>query len=95
MLFILQGEVECTRADGCTAGVVGAGQSLGEVALLTNSARSTTATARAEVHAGVISRDDLNALVRQRPDIGVVLYRNLAERIGSRLHQIDLDHSDD
>ena len=47
-----------------------------------------------EVHAGVITRDDLNTLVRQRPDIGVVLYRNLAENFGSKLKRLDGEHRD-
>ena len=53
---------------------------------------AATPTAQWEVHAGVIRKPDLDALVRQRPDIGVVLYRNLAEGVGSKLRQFDLDH---
>ena len=92
MFLLLEGEVERVLADGCSVGLTGAGECLGEVALLTGAAHAATATAQREVHAGVIRKQDLDALVRQRPDIGVVLYRNLAEGVGSKLRQFDLDH---
>jgi len=38
----------------------------------------------------VLLRDDLQDLVRQRPDIGVVLYRNLARGLGEKLRRADL-----
>jgi len=94
MLLLLHGEVERLLPDGCSAGLVGAGECLGEVALLTGAAHSATAMVRSDVHAGVITGEDLNALVRQRPDIGVVLYRNLAKGFGSRLKRLDVEHRD-
>ena len=36
-------------------------------------------------------RDALNRLVRQRPDIGVVIYRNLAAQLGAKLLRADHD----
>jgi len=42
------------------------------------------------VRAAVLPRDDLQALVRQRPDIGVVLFRNLARGLGEKLRRADL-----
>jgi len=95
MFLLLQGDVERVLSDGCSAGVSGAGECIGEVALLTGSPHAASAVARSEVHTGVIRKEDLAALVRQRPDIGVVLYRNLAEGVGSRLRQFDLDHMDE
>jgi CRP-like cAMP-binding protein len=92
MFLLLEGEVERVLSDGCSVGVAGAGECLGEVALLSGADHAATATARREVHAGVIRKQDLDALVRQRPDIGVALYRNLAEGVGSKLRQFDLDH---
>ncbi len=92
MFLLLHGEVERVLADGSCAGLTRAGDCLGEVALLTGTDHAATAVARNRVHAGVIRKKDLSALVRQRPDIGVVLYRNLAEGLGSKLRQLDLDH---
>ena len=94
MLLLLRGEVERLLPDGCSAGLIGAGECLGEVALLTGAGHSATAVARSEVHAGVMTREDLTALVRQRPDIGVTLYRNLAEGIGSKLQRVENEHRD-
>jgi hypothetical protein len=92
MFLLIVGEVDRVEPDGCAAGASHAGECLGEVAMLTRSEHATSATARGKVVAGVLGRDELEALVRQRPDIGVVLYRNLAEWVGSRIHELDLEH---
>jgi len=93
MFLLIAGEVDRIEPDGCSAGAARAGECLGEVAMLTGANHVLTATARGEVLAGVLRKGDLTALVRQRPDIGVVLYRNLAEWVGSRIHQLDLSHA--
>jgi CRP-like cAMP-binding protein len=94
MFLVIDGEVERLLPDGCTAGVVGAGQCIGEAALLSGAPHAVGAVARSAVQAGVVERGDLAHLVRQRPDIGVALYRNLAEGVGARLQRLDLDHTD-
>ena len=94
MYLLLAGEAERVLPDGCEAGTFGPGSSLGAVAMLTGGEHVATATAKSDVHAGVISRTAFAALVRQRPDIGVVLYRNLARAFGSQLRQADLEHED-
>ena len=43
-----------------------------------------------DVKAAVLRRQDLEELVRQRPDIGVVLFRNLARGLGEKLRRSDL-----
>ena len=69
---------------------MGPGECLGEVALLTGTEHSATAIAVGAVEAAVISRTGLEELVRLRPDIGVVLYRNLASGLGEKLRRTDL-----
>jgi len=59
------------------------------VALLTGSPHSTTAYATTDVRAAFLKGSDLTDLVRQRPDIGVVLYRNLARGLGEKLRRAD------
>ncbi|MEJ2539499.1 MAG: GNAT family N-acetyltransferase [Gemmatimonadota bacterium] len=59
-------------------GSVGAGECLGETALLTGTDHSATAVAASPLEMAVIRRDPLEALVRRRPTIGVALYRNVA-----------------
>ena len=51
---------------------------------------SADAVVRSPVRAAVLPRGDLQELVRQRPDIGVVLFRNLARGLGEKLRRTDL-----
>ena len=89
--LILSGEV-CVQVGrpGETVGTVGPGECLGEVAFLTGTQHSASALAIGAVETAVMSRGDLDELVRQRPDIGVVLYRNLAGGLGEKLRRTDL-----
>lgn len=91
MYVLLEGEVRI-EVPGRQApiGTVRAGECLGEVALLKEAPHSATATAKTHVEAGVLSDADLKDLVRQRPDIGVVLYRNLASDVGGKLRRSGL-----
>ena len=89
--LILGGEVAIEVGEpGSRVGTVGPGECLGEVALLTGTEHSATAIAVGAVEAAVISRTGLEELVRLRPDIGVVLYRNLASGLGEKLRRTDL-----
>jgi GNAT superfamily N-acetyltransferase len=92
MRVILAGEVDILvpstgEAPPRRVGRVGAGECLGETALLTATDHSATAVAAADVEAAVIRRDPLEALIRRRPSIGVVLYRNVAQGLGSKLRR--------
>lgn len=91
MYLILDGQVSI-YLDGKepAIGTVRAGECLGEIAVLTGSAHSATARAVTEVEAGVLTKSDLHAIVRLRPGIGVVLYRNLARGLGQKLRRADL-----
>jgi len=86
LFLLLEGAVE-VRLPGAAApaGHVTAGEPLGERALLTGQHHSARATATSPVEAAVLHRDDLRAVERQRPDIGLVLYRNLAIGLGRKL----------
>ncbi len=59
------------------------------MALLTGTPHSATAVAVGAVEAAVMTRAGLEELVRLRPDIGVVLYRNLASGLGEKLRRTD------
>jgi GNAT superfamily N-acetyltransferase len=90
MLVILRGEVAIKRGSPpLTLGTVGPGESLGERSLLTGEERSAMAQASTVVVAAAISREEMAALTRQRPDIGVVLYRNLAVGLGRKLQRLN------
>lgn len=74
---------------GEAVGSVGEGESLGEVSTLSGTAHSATAVAREAVETAVLSHEALNRLIRQRPDIGTMLYRNLAVGLGEKLQRSD------
>ena len=84
--IVLEGEVEISRGKNQTPiGTVRAGESLAEMSLLTRSEHSATATAQSDVETAVLSHQEVTQLVRLRPDIGLVIYRNLATGLGKKL----------
>jgi hypothetical protein len=89
---LLEGEVRVvmTRGEKRAVGSVGPGECLGEVSLLMGTKHSADAVVSSPVRAAVLAREDLQELVRQRPDIGVVLFRNLARGLGEKLRRADL-----
>ena len=92
MYLILEGDV-AVHLEGRSdpIGHVRPGECLGEISVLTGSRHAATARARTPVEAGVLTKQDLEGLVRLRPGIGVVLYRNLARGLGEKLRRTDLD----
>lgn len=92
MYLVLSGEVDIHMA-GCDrpVGRVGAGESLGETAVLTGGRYMAGGTARTEVELGVIPARALQDLVRIRPDIGVIVFRNLARGLRDKLQRADSD----
>lgn len=77
-----------------SVGSVHAGECLGEVSLLLSGSRSATAVARTDVEAAVLTHEVLNELIRLRPDIGLIIYRNLAAGISHKLRRSDLRRVD-
>ncbi len=91
MYVILDGLVLITvEGSEQPVGTVGVGECLGEMSLLTGASHSATACARGEVESAVLLHHDLAELIRQRPDIGLLIYRNLAVGMGNKLHRSDL-----
>lgn len=70
-------------------GVVREGELLGEVSLLRKTPHTATAIADGPVEAAMVRHRDLNELLEQRADIGVVLFRNLAAGLSSKLSRTD------
>ena len=87
--LLLSGTAEVRIGDRSNpVATVGSGETVGELSLLgAGHAHAATIAAgeSGEVEAAVLDRDALGALVRQRPDIGVVIYRNLAGQLGEKL----------
>ena len=59
------------------------------MSLLCSTLHSATAVAGSEMEAAVLTHGDLTQLVRRRPDVGVVLYRNVAVGLGRKLRRLD------
>jgi GNAT superfamily N-acetyltransferase len=85
LYVLLGGEVSINVRGAGPVGRVAAGECLGEMALLKAAPHSATATAATPVEAAVLGHQDLTDLVRLRPDIGLLLYKNLAVGIGEKL----------
>lgn len=87
MWIILSGEVRILVPGSRRVGTVGPGECLGETALLTGTPHSADAVATTPIEVAVVRGSDLETLVRRRPSTGVVLYRNLAQGLGSKLRR--------
>jgi GNAT superfamily N-acetyltransferase len=88
-LYILLAGLADVLQSGARVGAVASGECLGEMSLLTGQPHSATARARSVITAASLAHRDLEALVRQRPDIGVVIFRNLATGLGEKLSRAD------
>jgi GNAT superfamily N-acetyltransferase len=90
MHVVLDGDVGITvAASADPVGVVRSGECLGEMSLLTGAVHSATATAVTRVETAVLGHEDLTELIRQRPDIGLHIYHNLAVGMGEKLKRRD------
>jgi len=88
MFILIDGSVQVSLGDDDQVlGTVASGDTVGELSLLTGEPHSATARAEAPVMAAVVGRTHLDALIGKRPDIGLVLYRNLAIALGRKLQR--------
>jgi CRP-like cAMP-binding protein/GNAT superfamily N-acetyltransferase len=88
MYLVVEGRVRI-HVEGGLVGVVSSGECLGEVSFLNGTPHAASATAETPVDVGVLGRAALEELVRRRPDIGSVVYRNLARGLGEKLLRAD------
>ncbi len=88
LYVVLDGQVDVSIESVCRAvGSVTGGECLGELSLLFAAPHSATATARTQVEAAVLDRQDIAELIRLRPDIGIQIYKNLAMELGRKLQR--------
>lgn len=89
MHLILAGEVELLAEGSRRLAVVSTGQCVGETSLLSSPesapAHSVDAIAKTSVETADFPNRKFWELIRRRPDIGVVIYRNLAAEISTKL----------
>ncbi|MHC4989549.1 MAG: GNAT family N-acetyltransferase [Planctomycetota bacterium] len=90
LYLLAEGEAEVLVSDGrLQVGVLGAGETVGEMGLLRDDAHDATVVARSKISAIRLPYSGLMALVRRRPDIGVVIFRNMATGLGDKLRRAD------
>jgi CRP-like cAMP-binding protein len=88
LYIVLLGHVAIScGTPSATIGTVHTGETCGEVSLLSARPHSATATAEGHVEAAELLHRDLADLIRRRPDIGVIIYRNLAVGLGDKLRR--------
>ena len=86
LYLVLQGEVAISSDPSSRViGTVHTGETCGEVSLLSARPHSATATAVSHIEVAELLRRDLEDLIRRRPDIGMIIYRNLAIGLGDKL----------
>jgi GNAT superfamily N-acetyltransferase len=96
MYLVIKGKASVTLGESAReVGFVSAGEAVGELSLLTSERHSATVTAKLPVLAATLSGGSLAELIRERPDIGVVLYRNLAVGLGRKLQRMDASLAND
>lgn len=95
LLLLLDGDVSVDTLGEPNAlvpiGVLGAGSIIGEMALLDGAPRSATCTAVSPVQAAGLSRQGLQRLIDEHPEVAVKLLIGLAARIAERLRAM-ADH---
>jgi len=91
--IVLSGQASVHRSGrDAVVGTVGPGECLGERSLLTGQPHSATAVAVGAVETAALGHADFTSLVRARPDIGLVVYRNLALGLGDKLNRASATH---
>ncbi len=92
MHLILDGEVDLMADGSRKVGCLSTGQCVGETSLLnppqSAPAHSVDALASTIVETAAFGNQQFHELIRRRPDIGVVIYRNLATDISTKLKNL-------
>jgi CRP/FNR family transcriptional regulator, cyclic AMP receptor protein len=79
---IVEGEVEVTK-DGKSLGTRGAGDFIGEIALLVNTPRTATVTAKTPLRFFVLTRQGFRKLIDDHPSVAHKVLHVLGQRVMS------------
>jgi CRP-like cAMP-binding protein len=79
---IVDGEAEATKGGKLLATLTG-GQFVGEIALLTNKARTATVTATTPLRCFILTQADFRHVVERSPGVQLKVMKALAERLAS------------
>ena len=90
MFIVIEGKLRVMMEDSASpVGEVVSGEPVGELSFLTGEKHSASVIAETPCLAVSLASPDLLKLVRQRPDIGLIVYRNLAISVGKKLQRSD------
>ena len=78
--LIVEGKVRVER-DGRVLKVRGAGEFVGEIALIDEGPRSATVTCETPCHLLVLAHREFHTLLSENPDIQLLVLKTLAERV--------------
>lgn len=93
MMLVLDGEVTVenivvSRVSPITVSVLGVGSLIGEMGLVDGEPRNASCTATTEVRCAVLTRDALQDLMTQEPQIGCKLMMAVSLRIAERMRDV-------
>ncbi|WP_169786757.1 HEAT repeat domain-containing protein [Nitriliruptor alkaliphilus] len=84
MLVVITGEVDVHRSDGAVIRSYGAGQHVGELALLSGRPRAADVIAGPDgVHGLLLGAVELEAILEERPEVAIAMLATLAERLAT------------
>ena len=90
MLILLEGRITISKGSPpVQIGQIQKGETVGELSFLSSSPHSATAIAQTKVETATLTPQAFDELVRRRPDIGVIMYRNMAAGVGEKLLRSD------
>lgn len=89
LYFVLDGMAEVYQ-DEILVGQVTKGEILGEISAMTGNNHSVTARATEKVKTAFLTLSALESIMRKRPDMGALLYKNLALGLGQKLMRSNL-----
>jgi GNAT superfamily N-acetyltransferase len=90
---LLSGAVEIRSPQDEPVGTVGPLESLGEQMAISEQPHRVTARVQTAGEAMVFDRRASQELIRRRPDIGMILYRNLSRDLAEKLQRMNLKSS--
>ncbi len=88
-MIVLKGEIEVAR-DGKVIAVRGAGDYVGEIALLDDRPRTATLTARTDIVVEVLNRAEFSSLLAEAPELSSQIRATMARRLAELDSESDI-----
>lgn len=90
LFIVLDGEIEIiTEKLDRTIAILGKGETVGEMALIEDLPRSASVRCRRDSRLALIKAKDFESLIIRDPELGLIVYRNMAKSLSKRLRSTD------